>query len=228
MDDKKETQESAKKQPKTTLIICAHSDDQIIGAGATLAKFADEGQKVITLILSKGELSHPIQKGRYTIRTRIKESEEANEIIKGHDLKFFDLHEGKFLDEYRKKGVFREIRKIIQKHWPDKIFTHSYDDIHNDHRNTFSITNELIDSFENYNPELLTFDVWNIIDLKKRKYPTVYVDVTKYAGKKIKALRCFQSQKISLINLSFQIYFSLFINGLRIGRLFAEKFYKVR
>jgi LmbE family N-acetylglucosaminyl deacetylase len=226
--NKKETKVSPEKKPKKVLVICAHSDDQIIGAGATLAKFAAEGQEVITLILSKGEFSHPIQKGRYTMKTRVKESEEANKVIEGHDLKFFNLHEGKFLEEYRTLGVFQNIRKIMQKHQPYKIFTHSYDDAHIDHRNTFNITSEAIDSIEGFKPELLTFDVWNLIDLKKRKYPTAYVDVTNYAGKKIKALKCFKSQKIAMINLSLQIYLSLFINGLRIGRLFAEKFYKVR
>jgi LmbE family N-acetylglucosaminyl deacetylase len=43
----------------TVLVIVAHNDDHIIGAGGTLAKYAQEGKKVRTIIMSYGESSHP-------------------------------------------------------------------------------------------------------------------------------------------------------------------------
>ncbi|MDI3473827.1 MAG: hypothetical protein PWR30_150 [Candidatus Woesearchaeota archaeon] len=224
----KATKTKDNEEKKAILAVCAHSDDQIIGAGGALAKFADEGYDVKIIILSKGELSHPLQKENYTVKTRIKESEEAAKIIKAKEVIFFDLNEGNFLEEYRKKGVFQKLREIMDKERPAKIFTHSYDDIHKDHRNTFTMTMEAIESIEGYNPEVLTFDIWNLIESKKTKHPAYYIDVTKYVGTKIKALQCFKSQKISMISLFFRIYVGMFLNGIRIGRPFAEKFYKVK
>ena len=38
----------------TVLVICAHPDDEIIGAGGTIATYAREGKDVITIIFSNG------------------------------------------------------------------------------------------------------------------------------------------------------------------------------
>lgn len=227
-EENKEVKINDNEKNKAILAVCAHSDDQIIGAGGSLAKFADEGYDVKIVILSKGELSHPLQKENYTVKTRIKESEEAGRVIKAKEVIFFNLNEGSFLEEYRKKGAFQKLREIMNKDRPAKIFTHSYDDIHKDHRNTFTITMEAIESIDGYNPEVLTFDIWNLIESKKTKHPAYYIDVTKYVGTKIKALQCFKSQKVSMISLFFRIYVGLFLNGIRIGKPFAEKFYKVK
>jgi len=36
---------------ETILVLAAHNDDQAIGAGGTLAKYAQEGKKVISLLV---------------------------------------------------------------------------------------------------------------------------------------------------------------------------------
>jgi len=51
----------AKKEGKneTILVFSAHSDDFVIGAGGTIAKYTEEGKKVIAVVFSYGERSHP-------------------------------------------------------------------------------------------------------------------------------------------------------------------------
>ena len=41
------------------LVVCAHPDDNILGAGGTIAKYSSEGKKVITVIASYGESGNP-------------------------------------------------------------------------------------------------------------------------------------------------------------------------
>lgn len=44
------------------MVFCAHPDDEVLGAGGTIAKYAREGKKVIAVIFSYGESSHPWMK----------------------------------------------------------------------------------------------------------------------------------------------------------------------
>ena len=39
---------------KNILVVAAHPDDEILGCGATIAKFAKQGSKVNILIVSEG------------------------------------------------------------------------------------------------------------------------------------------------------------------------------
>jgi len=93
------------------LVVCAHSDDQIFGAGGTLAKYADEGYRIKTVVLSYGETGTFWIKEHITIQTRMEESEHADKIIRGSGVTFFDLKEGKFEQESeQKKNICRTCR----------------------------------------------------------------------------------------------------------------------
>ena len=72
-------------------VICAHNDDQTIGAGGTLIKYAREGHDIVTVIFSHGETSIPLQKSEITIQTRIQEAEESDKIMNGKRLIFLGL-----------------------------------------------------------------------------------------------------------------------------------------
>ncbi|MDO8660733.1 MAG: PIG-L family deacetylase, partial [Candidatus Woesearchaeota archaeon] len=83
--------------PQTILTICAHNDDQIVGAGGTLAKYAAEGKRIRTVICSFGESSHPHLKREIIVERRVKESLRADKILGGSGVAYFGLAEGKFL-----------------------------------------------------------------------------------------------------------------------------------
>ena len=63
-----------KKGKKETIIVfSAHSDDFVIGAGGTIAKYVQEGNKVISVVFSKGEKSHPWLKVEVVQEFRVEE-----------------------------------------------------------------------------------------------------------------------------------------------------------
>ena len=45
--------------PKTILVICAHDDDETVGAMGSILKYIDEGNNLIKIVFSTGEMSHP-------------------------------------------------------------------------------------------------------------------------------------------------------------------------
>lgn len=215
------------KKKESVLVICAHSDDQILGVGGTLAKYAREGKKIIIVVFSYGERSHPWLKKKFTIKMRVKESQEAGKIIGAEKTIFFGLREGKFPEDFVEKEIHDKVYRIIDKYSPEKIFTHSADDPMPDHAAVNRFVLELCNEI-NYKGDVYSFDVWNPIKIKERDVPKLYVDISRTFKIKTQALKCYESQWMSMISLLWSVYWRAIRNGFKAHCLFAEVFYKIR
>lgn len=215
------------KKKENILVICAHSDDQILGPGATIAKYSKEGKNIHTIIMSYGINALPWLKENVAKRTRIREAKCADKIIGGKSVEFFNLIEGKFLEEYKEKKIDKKLAKILLKLRPTKIFIHSFIDPHPDHRATYKITREVIKTTR-LKPDIYMFDIWNPITVKKSHLPRMYVDITDTFKIKTKALKCFPSQWSSMIALTWNVYVKAIIHGFHIHKKFGERFFKIR
>jgi len=208
------------------LIMCAHNDDQIIGAGGTLAKYAKEGKKVITVIFSYGEGSHPWLKRHITREIRLKEAEKANKVLGCTDVVYLGLSDDEFIDKLNEK-IKGRIKAIIMKKKPSKIFTHAPDDPHSHHRAVHDITLEVLDAIR-YKCDVYTYDIWNPIKVKKRDAPKLVVDISDTFRTKIKAFECHKSQKATFFSLIWYVYLQAFFRGLDNDVKYAEVFHKDR
>lgn len=209
------------------LVFCAHNDDQIIGPGGTLIKYAKEGKKVYTIIFSYGESSHPWYKKKVTADMRYKECMKSDKIMDIKNLTFFGLTEGRFQQEIEEKGIKERIRKYMKKYMPSKIFVHSFDDPHPDHRAVYKVVEELVDE-SGTDPDVYAYSIWNPATFRKRGLPKLVVDISEEFDTKIKALRCHRSQLLTLISLMWSIYFKNIIQGFRNKSRYAEVFYKIK
>ena len=207
----------------TILFICAHSDDHIIGAGGTIANYVAEGKRVIVLILSYGERTHPWLKADVAKTLRAQETKEADAII-GCGSRFFDLRESHYPEEF--PAIRDEVLAIIKKDKPARVFTHSSEDPHPDHQACYQITRELL-KISKLKTELYTFSIWNPFSLRKNNLPSMYVDITSTHAKKVRALRSFRSQWIALFLLFGSIFTRELKNGIHIGTRYAENFYRI-
>ena len=231
------TLEKKKKSKGNVLVLCAHSDDQALGAGGTLAKLAAEGYDVYTFIFSYGETSHPHMKLSHVATVRVKESKDADSILNGKGVCFLALKDTKIGKDFKEKKMSNKLKRIFLDYKPKKIFTHALDDFHPDHRAVFDIVTSTYDSLHrknNFTCEIYSFEVWNIWNLKKRSEPALVVDISKYFKQKIKAIHAFKSQ-ISVFTWAYMnnfLYIAIYIKsafqGLQYKTKFAEVFYKVR
>lgn len=210
----------------TILVVCAHSDDQIIGAGGTLAKYAREGHTVKTLIMSYGETGNFWLKEHLTVKMRVSESEHADNVIKGKGVTFFDLKEGKFDVEAQEKNVVGRLANRFRQEHPHKVFTHSKDDPLKDHRDTLKLVLEAMDRAQLEVP-VYSFNVWNLFNLKRER-PKLIVDISTTFPTKLKALKCFKSQTLAMISLLWSVYAKAFLYGIQNHTKWAEVFHKVR
>jgi len=209
------------------LVFCAHSDDQILGPGGTLAKYAKQGKSIYTIIFSYGEKSLAWLKPEIAIQTRVKEAKKADKIIGGKGVYFLGLKEGRFLKEVKQKELEKRIQKIIKEKKPEKIFTHSSEDPHPDHRAANKILLDILNKVK-YKCDIYAFDVWNPFALRKTNLPKLYVDITETFPIKIKAIRIFESQKMALFTLIWSVYLRAVVHGLHINKKYGERFFKIR
>lgn len=209
------------------LVLCAHSDDQILGPGGTLTKYAKEGKEIKTIIFSYGEGSHPHLKREVIVKRRVNEAQLADKIIGGNGVVFLGLKEGHFEKEIKERKIEAKLIRIIKDFKPHKIFTHSDEDQHPDHRYIINKVLEITDLM-NYKGDIYMFDIWNLIRIQNRDLPKLYVDISDTFKIKIKALKSFSSQWVALLLLLWTVYYHAIRHGFSIKKKYAERFYKIR
>ena len=157
---------------------------------------------------------------------RAQEAFQASKVL-GCKTTFFDLEEFKFYQDYQRMEVEKQLLKIITKEKPTKIFTHSKEDPHPDHNAVNRITEELCRKIPaSQKPEVYIYSVWNPISFRTN-FPSLYVDVSKTFGLKLKALRTFRSQQVHVIYPFVLVLYKAIKDGIKIRAHFGEHFFRI-
>lgn len=213
---------------ESILFLCAHNDDQVIGAGGTVAKYSKEGKKIVTVIFSFGESSNPFEQDIFTKKTRVIESKRASKVLGEHEIYYLGLKEAQFKEEINAKNIYEKIEKIIKRIKPTKIFTHSIDDPHPDHKQLYFFTMELAEKID-YKGDIYSFNVWNyFFNFRKTDSPRLVVDITDTFKIKIEAFKKHKSQGPARLSHMWGIYIKAILRGLENHMKYAEVFYKIR
>ena len=216
-----------KKDDDSILVICAHSDDQIFGPGGTISKYVKEGKRVHTIIFSYGEGSHLWFQKKVMIKARVKEALDVDKFIGGSGVIFLALDETRFIEQFKQKKMHHKLEKLILSYGPSRIFTHSIDDPLPDHRAVNKLVIETLDRMK-YDCDVYMFDIWTLFNRKKTDYVSIVIDISSTFNTKVKALRMFKSQAITLFALLWSVYLRAWISGRKSGVRYAEIFYKIR
>jgi LmbE family N-acetylglucosaminyl deacetylase len=196
---------------KTVLVVGAHPDDNDFGAGATVAKAAKQGAKVIYLIATTGQRgsSDENMTPERLSEIRKKEQQEAAESLGVWEVHFLDYVDGELLPDLKLK---EEVVRFIRRYRPEFVFTMdpSYFYFktlgmvnHSDHR---AIGEATLDACFPLARDLLSFPHHLKAGLKPHKVKdlflysivpenaTFYMDVTETFEAKIRALALHKSQ----------------------------------
>ena len=191
----------------TVLAVGAHPDDIEVGCAGTLALHKRSGDKVYVLVLSKGEASgDPVVK-----ELACKKSAE----LLGVDGLFFGgLEDTKISDGIETILV---IEKIIDEVKPDVVYTLTFKDTHQDHRNTAYAT---LSAARRCNKILM----YEIPKPLKEFFPQVFVDIEKTFEVKKKVLSIFGRESESFWLAANAIEHLAVLRGFQAGVRFAEAF----
>jgi LmbE family N-acetylglucosaminyl deacetylase len=219
------------------LIIAAHPDDEMLGCGATMARFLRAGAKLKILFLGEGSSCRfkdpESREARHAIQERNTAAVKSLSAIGISDYKFCNLPCGRF-DQVPIIEINKLIEREIRDFQPNKLFTHSDSDSNNDHRVTFKATimatrpcnGHIVNQVLSY--EVLSSSEWCY---GKSFSPNYFVEVTHNdLNKKWEALKCYGAEMRDypfprsyegVINLGKQ-------RGMQSGSNFAEAFKLIR
>jgi LmbE family N-acetylglucosaminyl deacetylase len=117
---------------KSVLVIAAHPDDEVIGAGGTIAAHAAAGDSVYIAILTEGaSVQFPGDVGKVALKKR--QAEEVAELLGARELFAADFPDQR-LDVTPQLEVNRFVENVARRVNPNIIYTHHFAELNADHR----------------------------------------------------------------------------------------------
>ncbi|MDD6276359.1 MAG: PIG-L family deacetylase [Clostridia bacterium] len=181
------------------LAVGAHPDDLEIACYGTLARYINEGHSVAVCHVSNGNLGHVVIEPDELAEIRSKEAANAAAVI---GAKHYTLDiDDQYVDSNNDEQV-RKLVTVIREVQPDFIITHSEDDYHRDHVQTYQLVFRATccASLAHYydGTDLPTAEICPLYQMDTLANtgfdPTEYVDISDTIELKLKALACHESQ----------------------------------
>jgi LmbE family N-acetylglucosaminyl deacetylase len=114
----------------TVLVIGAHPDDEVLGAGGTIAKHAAAGDEVVILIVSEGTTQQydEVQ----IIEQKRENARECANHLGASEVHFGDLPDMQLddIDHVKVNSVIEDVCDLVE---PDIVYTHSQREVNQDH-----------------------------------------------------------------------------------------------
>ena len=114
------------------LIVAAHSDDEVLGCGGTIAKLAKQGNEVAVIFMTNGVSSRNEKDDLIKIQERKLHSEHAAKILGISQITQFDYPDN-CMDTVPLLNVTQSIEDEIRKFQPEIVMTHFTNDLNIDH-----------------------------------------------------------------------------------------------
>ena len=218
------------KFPMRMTVIAPHPDDEVLGAGATIARFADEGIEVSVLIVS-GHLP-PLYPPEAFETTR-REAEEALKILGASRWEFLQIPATR-VHQIPVAELNGKISHFVRETNPEVVLL-PFPDRHIDHRTIFDASVVACRPVHDRAPrivlayETLSETHWNVPGIEPAFVPEFYVDTSRYMDKKQAALNSYASQVHSTPSRSVDACMALAsFRGSQNGCTYAEAFKVVR
>ncbi|MCK4319945.1 PIG-L family deacetylase [Candidatus Micrarchaeota archaeon] len=216
------------------LVVAAHPDDEVLGAGATIAKHTEKGDDVKVLILGTGVTSREVENPRLKVEELVNDSKRALSLLDVSDIIHLDFPDNQF-DSVSLLDIIKEVEKIVSKFNPETVYTHHWGDLNVDHRLTFDAVLTACRPFSSNVRKILCFEVLSstectIQSVQNSFAPNYFVECKKTIKKKIDALKEYKSEIKKCPHprsLESVEYLSRY-RGTMIGREYAEAFVLVR
>ena len=176
---------------KTVLVIGAHPDDEVLGAGGAIAKHTSAGDEVHTLIVTEGTTTQ--YDDEKLIQRKRDQARACADELGVAETHFGDLPDMR-LDDVAHVEVNNVIEDVCDEIKPDIVYTHSRREVNRDHvaihDSTLVATRpesgvETVLAYETpssteYAPGLVGFE------------PTLFVDIADHLDTKVDAFECYE------------------------------------
>ena len=178
------------------LVVAPHTDDEVLGVGGTIARFAQEGANVTVAVVTSGFPPDFAQEEEDAIR---QEAARSHEILKVKETVYLDFPAAA-LDTVEHRELNRAMCVLYRRVEPDYVFIPFPGDVHMDHQATFNSAMVMSRPNGGHVPRsVLAYETvsetnWNAPPLTPGFLPNTYVDISDYIETKLKAFEAYQSQ----------------------------------
>ncbi len=179
---------------KTVLVIAAHPDDEVIGAGGTIAAHAAKGDDVFIAILTEGaSVQFPGDDEKIAMKKQ--QALKAAEILGAREVFSGDFPDQR-LDVTPVLEVNQFLEGICRQIQPQIIYTHHFADLNVDHRVAFEATSVAARPFSLPSLEnLLCYAVDTILHAGQgAPQLNTYADISETLALKLEAMKIFETE----------------------------------
>ena len=179
------------------LVIAPHPDDEVLGAGGTVARFSDTGAEVVIAIVTKGAAPLFAEAAAANVR---REARAAHAHLGVARTVFLDQPAAR-LDEVPHYQLNRALGELVREVAPDTLLLPFVGDIHLDHQLTFLSAMVAARPHGAAFPgrilcyETLSETNWNAPFMTPSFVPNVFVDISAQLERKLEAMRLYDSQQ---------------------------------
>jgi LmbE family N-acetylglucosaminyl deacetylase len=163
------------------VVLCAHPDDVVIGAGGYIAKLAAEEEAEITFVFASDGLLHA---PKYDdLRDQ---AVEASEILGVTDVRWLNLANQRF-DTYAQIDINKRFEALDLE--PGLLITNSPTQLNKDHRIIYETARVYARPKAHKRMNLICFEstVWRVGGFE----PNLFIDISATLDKKIKAMKAY-------------------------------------
>ncbi len=177
---------------RDVLVVAAHPDDEVLGAGGTIARHTRRGDRVSVLIMTDGVTAR-----HHVTEPQKAAARKASRILGVRDVEFVDLPDQR-LDSLPLLEVITPIARAIKDLRPEIVYTHHGGDANQDHRAVFAGTLVAVRPFgDNPVKQVLSYAVassteWGPPSASWAFLPNVYVDIQDTLEVKLKAFEAYR------------------------------------
>lgn len=181
---------------KNILVIAPHPDDEVLGCGGIMKKYAEAGDQMYVLVISRGTSKLYSDERIDNVR---KEARNAHHILGVKETIFLDFPAPE-LDTVSISEISKAIADVIKKFNIQIVFLPHRGDIHHDHTIVFNaglVASRPVEQYsvkEIYCYETLSETEWAAPFGDDAFIPNHFVNVTSQFEVKLKAMECFKSQ----------------------------------
>lgn len=177
----------------TVLVVAAHSDDEVLGCGATMARHSSNGDDVFTVFMTDGVSSRNSPQQNLVERRRAcEEAQHQLGVRKSFHLDFPDNS----MDTVPLLDVTKSIEEIVFETKPSIIYTHFHGDLNVDHR----VTHQAVMTASRPVPGSVVSHIYGFEVVSSTGWPfttdtvfqpQLFVDVSNYFDTKLSALKSY-------------------------------------
>jgi LmbE family N-acetylglucosaminyl deacetylase len=188
--------------PMSILVVAAHPDDEVLGAGATIARLAKDGHDVHVAILGEGVTSRFDAReaaDKALIHALRGQVGKVAEELGAASVETFDFPDNRF-DTVPLLDVIKVVERLVQRLSPEVVYTHHPGDLNVDHQ---TVSRAVLTATrptagqpvrELYAFEIASSTEWGFQLLPPAFVANTFVDVSATLEKKLAAMRIYEAE----------------------------------